>query len=777
MIKTLENRAKIMKTDLFTSLNAFTNETRMEIIKILHQHDRPVAFKTLLKDLGYSPNNSSLLANHLKKLMESNLITKELSFYSLTKLAKQLFDQIDGMEKLIEEHNRDIMVRTSDFCFEPFDEMKIAQNLMREADFCEDEAILMAKKTKRELFNANIEYLTAPLIREYTNFILIQSGKEEARHKLTRLGLPPYDVKKLLREGEFENSNMLYHELGKHIMEQFLLLNLLPQRFADFYLSGTIFFLNPESWGLNPLEVVIPGTKFSKLLIQLCNEYDLSPPVSQTSYMQFLPLVIKNIIEDFKDFFSGGVLITEFESVIHQISQNFQQSAETILDLFIELVPSLKIDYSHDQRNIHSRTWEIWFEVDLNNFSQYPLEIDLIISKYHQDTETYQDVLSGSIPFKKPNLILNLSPEIRSTLIEAKLFRELPDLLKKILEIAPIHNITFISPSKNFKRLLTPHLNPVNCIDKDSSILILDKIYVNLPKLVEETENTLGPRNYCTISSKQDNQNPTQKPNPDNRGIMEFLQSLNFWICESLNFFEEKMSILSKNIGKLANWRRVSKMLFMTDPFEKPTDLIGYKGCTPIVCGVCLNGLIETVRYFTNFPPDKHQDSLNLLIDIVSTASNVLRSNSKADGVKYVLSQNHVDNYLQVRYKQDSVLLSHLEEKYLNLENHPNHTERYVPAYHYSVFLNHDIENLKKIASNFKLYQKNMNLAYLNIFLHQNRTKNQILDAFKIFLKNRIHAFGFSQILKWQDNLYFRYAGSYKPLSYYGNAIRELVQQ
>ena len=117
----------------------------MEIIRLLAERGNPVVFKTLLKGLGYTAKNSSKLANHLKKLVEWRLVDKDSSSYTLTKLGKQLYDQIDGIEKTIDEFNRDIFVRTSDFCLEPFDEAKIAINLMREADIAEDEAYELAR--------------------------------------------------------------------------------------------------------------------------------------------------------------------------------------------------------------------------------------------------------------------------------------------------------------------------------------------------------------------------------------------------------------------------------------------------------------------------------------------------------------------------------------------------------------------------------------------------------------------------------------------------------
>jgi DNA-binding HxlR family transcriptional regulator len=762
-----------MNPNLYDSLNAFSNKTRMEIIKKLSQYEGSVAFTKILENLD--SQNSSNLANHLKKLVDWNLVNKDGSSYSLTKLGRQLYDQVDTIDKLIEEHNKDIMVRTSDFCLEPFDELKIVNNLVREADFSESEAIILAKKVKRELFDANIEYLTAPLIREYTNFILLQSGKEGARHKLTRLGLPPYDVRQLLLNGNFNNSIMLYNELGKNIMEQFLLLNLLPQRFADFYLSGKIFFLHPESWALNPLEIIIPGERFSQIILQQCHEHEQKSPTSKNPLIQYLPLVLRDVIENLKNFFSGGVVITEFERVIHDLSVNFHEAAEKMLLMIIEMIPSMNIHISHDTRGIHSRTWEIWFEIDLNNMEKFGDEIEIIINQYHQDiSQNNVDGLPSSL-YSKPNLIINYSPNCRSTLVEAKSFSDLPELHKKILEIAPVHNISFVSPpnqknQKITKRLLTPHLNPISLSKINESILVLDKIYVNLPKIIQISEDL----DACDPIKREQNLGvETDKKNQVPLDKEKFLDTLTVWVTHTINLFEEKMAILSRNIGKLSSWSKVAKMVFDTDIFEKRTDLLDYTGTTPIYCSICLNGLKETVEYFTRFSPEKHKDSFDFLTKILSKVSYLLKSNIRTNAVTYVLSQNHFDNHLKIRYTQDSELLKQMEEKRGSIEQ--NSRRKLLPVYHYSVFGDHNIENLKKLAHNFHLYQNDMDLAFLPIFTKHSIAKKQILDTFKIILKNQIHSFGFSKLPLTSDGEFFRYAGSYKPLSYYDSVLQELI--
>jgi DNA-binding HxlR family transcriptional regulator len=773
-----------MKPDLYNSLTAFSNKYRMEIIRLLAENNGPLIFTNILKGLGYTSKNSSNLANHLKKLIDCSLVHKDSSSYSLTKLGKQLYDQVDSLETIIDEHNRDIMVRTSDFCLEPFDEEKIAQNLMREADLNQEEAHDLARKAKHKLLNAEIEYLTAPLIREYMNFILLECGKEEARHQLTRLGLPPFDVKQLLTRGNFENSNMLYKELGKNIMEQYLLLNLLPKRYADFYLSGNIFFLHPESWGLNPLEVVISGKKFSNIVIQSCKEYEISLSLSNSPSKQFLPLVINRIFEDLRNFFCGGVIITEFESVVHNLSKHFKEPCESIVNLLFEMIPSSEIQYSHGDRNIHSSIWEIWIEVDLSNINVYEDEINLILTKYHNDT-----TISNKSKFlqsinSKPNILLNCSNAFRNTLIDTNTYRDLPNFHKKIMEIAMIHNITFISPrklnqKKMLKTLITPNLNPVNIESNfNSSILILDKIFINLPRIIQKSEENIQ-SNMTSLISNCDESNSTDNQDSSSwtRDAEKFLITLKEWVLHAINIFDEKMGILSKNTSKLTKWSRISKRIFNSDLFESRTDIIDYQGMTPIICSLSLNGLKETIKYFTSFSPEQHSDAFNFLKKILSTVSTVVQNNSQDNGVMYVLSQPHLDNYLQLRYHQDEVLLNHLSKIEVITESEHREQNSVKSCYNFTVFDNHLFSNVKKLAHNFQFYQQYMNSAFLGIYIDHPISKNQLLSAFKSLLKNNIHSFGFSKLLVRGEDQYFRYAGSYKPLEYYQESIQNLIRR
>ena len=65
----------------------------------------------------------------------------------------------------------------------------------------------IASETEARVYKFQTAYLTAPLIREIVNSILVEHGYEEYRHKLTRLGLPVADVAELiLRAGDSSDS-------------------------------------------------------------------------------------------------------------------------------------------------------------------------------------------------------------------------------------------------------------------------------------------------------------------------------------------------------------------------------------------------------------------------------------------------------------------------------------------------------------------------------------------------------------------------------------------
>ena len=111
--------------------------------------------------------------------------------------------------------------------------------------------------SEKFLLKAKTKYLTAPLIREIVNAILIEKGLEEYRHKLTRLGLPVHEVTALVEaKDQIEDSESVISTAGKTVFREYTLLNVFPRDIADAHLSGALHVNGLSTWILKPNEVM-----------------------------------------------------------------------------------------------------------------------------------------------------------------------------------------------------------------------------------------------------------------------------------------------------------------------------------------------------------------------------------------------------------------------------------------------------------------------------------------------------------------------------------------
>ena len=101
-----------------------------------------------------------------------------------------------------------LFVRTSDEEIQKWDKKRIYETLIRETDIHSDAAIIIATEVEKLIANLNIEFLTAPLIRELTNAKLVEYNLERIRRQHTRLGVPLYDVRTMILNANKENANV-----------------------------------------------------------------------------------------------------------------------------------------------------------------------------------------------------------------------------------------------------------------------------------------------------------------------------------------------------------------------------------------------------------------------------------------------------------------------------------------------------------------------------------------------------------------------------------------
>ncbi len=238
-------------------LKAVSSPLRLQVLNLLFDRG-PLSYTEIMGILHLSPSrDAGRFAYHLKALLKTDLIEPEVKTkkYRLTDLGRMIVGVTESIEDRV-FRRRKMMVRTSRLSMEEFDRNKIAESLVREADAPIDLAQKIARETERRLLKFKTKYLTAPLIREIVNTILVEKGFEEYRHKLTRLGFPVHDVTQLIKTMGTTSLGVeaIHKAAGDRVMEEYALLNVLPRDIADAHLSGTLHINNLGRWILKPEE-------------------------------------------------------------------------------------------------------------------------------------------------------------------------------------------------------------------------------------------------------------------------------------------------------------------------------------------------------------------------------------------------------------------------------------------------------------------------------------------------------------------------------------------
>jgi ribonucleoside-triphosphate reductase (formate) len=237
-------------------LDAASAPVRLHVLKLLVSKG-PLPYTEIMYEAKLDPvRDAGKFVYHLKTLRKAGLVSieKGTKKYSITELGKIVVEFSRDLEEYIAVKRGRMFVRTSRMTIDEFDRTRIARSLVTEAGMPQTLADEVAAEAEDRLLKFGIVYLSAPLIRELVNIILIERKLEEYRHKLTRLGLPVNDVTLLLREaGEKQlDTSWVQKSAGERVTEEYVLLNSLPRATVDAHLAGQIHLENAASWILNP---------------------------------------------------------------------------------------------------------------------------------------------------------------------------------------------------------------------------------------------------------------------------------------------------------------------------------------------------------------------------------------------------------------------------------------------------------------------------------------------------------------------------------------------
>jgi len=187
-------------------LSAIGQEIRISILRLISR-EGVVGFTSLMKALELDPKEEAGRFNyHLRELEKAGLIKRvretSQSGYQLTAAGVKVIQILDTLELTVKDLEDKIYVRTSRAKIEDFDRNKIKRSLMTEAGAPERLADQIAKEAEERLVNLRVQNLTAPMIREFVNAILLEKGLAEIQHELTRAGVPIHDLHQMIIQAE-----------------------------------------------------------------------------------------------------------------------------------------------------------------------------------------------------------------------------------------------------------------------------------------------------------------------------------------------------------------------------------------------------------------------------------------------------------------------------------------------------------------------------------------------------------------------------------------------
>lgn len=582
-------------------LKTLGQKIRIDILKKLKNVQSPISFSKLQKDVLGHNLSSVNLSFHLNSLKESELIITSDEGYSISLLGEKIIDKILSIEEILNNQKKTIMIRTSKYSKELFDISKIEEYLVNEGDLERYLAKQISHEVEERLSKTNIEYMTAPLMREFINVVLLENGLEEVRHRLTRLGTPPFEVFQLFNSKEKQFSpETLIKRLGSDVSEQFLLLNLLPKNLADLYLSGEIALLHLNYWSLRPLSIYL-NTKTLIDYLSKKNSINLQNDVRRSELNNIISQFL-DILYQFKHFYSEDLLLGEFNTY------------------FLSCFASPKIKPSHF--NILSSQL-LRFNTLFNDgkshlslgFNNSGKTSENFFNNSQVDAEFYNSMFLQNKDRVRPLLLSNISDKY---LLDSK------DSLLKYY-IAETNKGDLFLYDSNRKNLLNSSI--IQIPDINNNIIVLDKILINLHRISE-----------------------VAKQNDD-----RFLEVLENKLNSVFELFNYKEELVIKKLHSLKQWIFIGSEI-LNEHYE---DLIRKS-----LKSISFFGLNDAILNHCGIELDRTENSKKFAFNVLSLMKELIEETNELNGNNFVLSQPHYDSYLKDTWHNGCLKLNKERNQY-----------------------------------------------------------------------------------------------------------------
>lgn len=241
---------------------------RIDILRILNNKG-PLTYSELKSLAGFkSKKESGKFAYHLRKLLRQSLVglNKGERRYTITNLGKLVLNLARQIEEKSIVESGKMYVRTSHQTIEEFNPHKIIQCLVREANMSLEQATKITEEVENKIYKLSTSYLTSRLIRDCVNNVLLEHGLEEQMNKLTRIGIPIFDLSKkfLHNDNLLKNGiNDLITDVAEKVFSDYFANNF-QKDIMDMHYSGEVHLDALGHWGIGADTVFIDIEQVNK---------------------------------------------------------------------------------------------------------------------------------------------------------------------------------------------------------------------------------------------------------------------------------------------------------------------------------------------------------------------------------------------------------------------------------------------------------------------------------------------------------------------------------
>ena len=685
-------------------LGALRNDIRIAIIKDLSFHNIPREFNEIQRELEKNFGSSVNLSYHLNILKENQMIVGDATGYQLTEIGEKSIAFLESMDGLL-KNDAQILIRTSKYSVELFDESIIEKNLQLEANMPAQKAKKIATEAKRRLKKAKVTYLTTPLVREYINAILIENHYEDYRAKLTRLGIPPYDVMKMLTAQIRKDPEAFKNFLGQNILEQYVLLNLLQQNYADAFLTGQFLFTNLSNFGLTPLELIVSGQQFETLLTgyylhnrNLISPHEIVENILDLPFPEIME-IYTYFIHAISRFFPHGLTILRFDFFLESFLRHFSSHQ---LELFLRIRP-----------NEDEFPWALTIGISLR--ANY-VELDPLVTLYQADLLITQMADPHSIS-PLPELVLHFPKEELKPLQTETTITKFSPFYQKLISIIPHPRVSMDQYTKwgwpNAEHVFS-NLDIPLAVEDIANLkvgIILGKISINLLALFKHAQE-------------------------DEKMFFKDLEKAIFRVFD---FLEYKATLLSRNLDHFPGWSPIREILFGTNnSFEifqptgtyssinsnSPNQNQGHppenvqEPIIPLIGAVSFHGLDEMILAKTHLFMRMQSNNRVFAVKVLNFIQKLLdkQNINPSNRIHYILSEAHPQKELASPTHQ---ILQSVDQIGRNLFNEP------IPSYRLGF---HDSPDPLPISTVQQIYSDLSQSSFNELTLVYDLPKNVLIS-------------------------------------------------